>query len=80
VPCRDYEAKSGLDQYEAEGLDEDFEDDMDYAEAAEARRRAEEEIEAREGGRRRKRRLPGALEGEAAPASCSDNSRDSTRQ
>lgn len=41
---------------------------MDYAEAAEARRRAEEEIEAREGGRRRKRRLPGALEGEAAPA------------
>ena len=37
---------------------------MTYEEQMEARRRAEEDMEQRDGGRRRKRALPGALEGE----------------
>jgi hypothetical protein len=62
---RDYEARPGLDTYEAEGIDEGFEEEMTFEEQMEARRRAEEDMEQRDGGRRRKRALPRALEGES---------------
>ncbi|WIA33492.1 hypothetical protein OEZ86_006619 [Tetradesmus obliquus] len=61
---RDYQAKSGLDSYESAGLDNDV-TEGGYEDALAAARMAEEELEARDaaGGRRGRKRMPGALEG-----------------
>lgn len=69
--CRDYRTKSGLDEYEEEGLDQEFQDQMGYEERMAARRRAEAEMEAREtGGGRGRKRMPGALQEGKQPKSC----------
>ena len=55
-----------LDRYEREGIDADFEDDMDAEAALDARARAERDLDrrdVREGRVTGRRRLPGALEG-----------------
>lgn len=64
--CRDYEAKSALDSYESAGIDNEEVAVGGYEEQLAARMRADEAMDAREGGQRRgrKRALPGALEGE----------------
>lgn len=64
----DYQAKSGLDSYESAGLDNDV-TEGGYEDALAAARMAEEELEARDdaaGGRRGRKRMPGALEGAQA--------------
>jgi hypothetical protein len=63
--CSDYQAKSGLDSYESAGLDNEV-TEGGYEEALAAARMADEELEARDdaaGGRRGRKRMPGALEG-----------------
>jgi len=55
-----------LDRYEREGIDAEFEDDMDAEAALDARARAERDLDrrdVREGRVTGRRRLPGALEG-----------------
>jgi hypothetical protein len=69
---RDYQAKSGLDSYESAGLDNEV-TEGGYEEALAAARMAEEELEARDdaaGGRRGRKRMPGALEGVQLRVSC----------
>jgi hypothetical protein len=66
--CSDYQAKSGLDSYESAGLDNEV-TEGGYEEALAAARMADEELEARDdaaGGRRGRKRMPGALEGACA--------------
>jgi hypothetical protein len=63
--CSDYQAKSGLDSYESAGLDNEV-TEGGYEEQLAAARMADEELEARDdaaGGRRGRKRMPGALEG-----------------
>lgn len=69
VLCRDYRAMEGLDEYEAEGLDDEAEVEggLTYEEVQANRLRAEREMarrDAREDANRAKR-LPGALEGKS---------------
>lgn len=60
---------SGMDQYEGEGLDDEYAEQMTYEERAAARLAAEAALDRRDaaaaaaGGRRGRKRMPGALEG-----------------
>lgn len=65
--ARDYEAKSALDSYESEGLDNDV-NEGGYEEQLAAMRMAEDSMEQRDAGRRGRKRMPGALEGVACIA------------
>ncbi|KAI8464621.1 MAG: MCM2/3/5 family-domain-containing protein [Monoraphidium minutum] len=60
----DYRPMSAMDRYEAAGLDQEYTEEMGYEEQVAARLAAEAQMERRDatGGRRRKR-MPGALEG-----------------
>ncbi|KIZ00062.1 hypothetical protein MNEG_7903 [Monoraphidium neglectum] len=59
----DYRAMSGMDQYEADGLDQEYTEQMTYEERAAARLAAEAALDRRDAGGRRRKRMPGALEG-----------------
>lgn len=64
---QDYRAIPELDRYDRAGVDDEFEDGMSQGEAVRARMAAEEAMDdrdARDGRKRRGRRLPGALDGE----------------
>ena len=72
-----------LDRYEREGIDADFEDDMDAEAALDARARAERDLDrrdVREGRMTGRRRLPGALEGVNPLAQASAECREPAHQ
>lgn len=68
-PCSDYRAIPALDRYGREGLDDGFDDDMSEGARMRARLEAEAAMDFRDAreGRRRRTRLPGALDGEWQP-------------